>query len=106
MDMPLFDRQASQAAKVEGMERAAANNASLLELAKRVAVDVARRKGAITADDVALELYQKHGISPLALGNAAGSLFKDKRVWQYTGVTVPSIRENAHGRLLRVWKLR
>jgi hypothetical protein len=100
----LFSLSQSLANKDAGIAQAAANKASLLKYAKRLAVDLAREKGVITADDVAFELHRK-GISIHALGNAAGALFKGGD-WQFTGEFVRSTRSHANGNLLRVWRLK
>lgn len=98
----LFDAPASEAAKKAGMQQAADSNKSLLEHARKVAVELAQR-GPITADDVQRRLVEQ-GISEKALGNAAGSLFKGKQ-WVWTGRLVKSSRVHAHSNLLREWRL-
>jgi hypothetical protein len=102
--LPLFDRAASIAAKDEGIKRAADNKASLLAFARKQAIEVAREKGEITADDVQARLFEK-GISVRALGNAAGSLFRGKQ-WEWTGRFKLSERVHAHRNPLRVWRLK
>lgn len=103
--LPLFDYAASVAAKEAGMHQAAANKASLLAVARQVAIEVAQRKGTVNMDDVQFELHRR-GISIRALGNAAGSVFTDKTRWQFTGEYVKSSRVHAHGNLIRCWRLK
>lgn len=106
MSTPLFDHVEAQARKTRGMSLAAEKRNPLLGRVQAVAVEVARRKGCITADDVTFEMLRLDPhYRPEALGNAAGSIFKGKR-WQWTGEVLPAIRVESHGRLLRVWRLR
>jgi hypothetical protein len=98
----LFDAMAAADAAEVGMQQAADHKESLLKFAKKVACEIGRRQGIVTADDVQRELVEKHKISDRALGNAAGSLFKGP--WRFTGQTVKSVRVSSHGRLLRVWQ--
>lgn len=101
--LPLFDLSASLAARDKGMQQAADNNASLLKFARKLAVEIAEKKGTVTMDDIAFALHSR-GISIFALGNAAGSVFRGKQ-WQFTGQLVKSVREHSHGNLLRCWRL-
>jgi hypothetical protein len=101
--LPLFDAAAARVAAEQGMARAAENKKSLLKFAREVAVELGQRTGLVTADDVQHELGQR-GISEHALGNAAGSLFRDKTKWIWTGRLVSSERVCSHGNLLRVWQ--
>lgn len=78
-EFPLFDAIAAREAAESGMQKAADNKASLLAFAKSVAERLGRAKGTVTADDVQHELKAAHNISEHALGNAAGSLFKDRK---------------------------
>jgi hypothetical protein len=100
----LFDADASEAGKVAGMGRAAESRASLLDLARPIAVYIAlsRPTREVTADDVQRGLVEL-GYSPHALGNAAGSLFKGKE-WEWTGKFIKSERVHSHSNLLRVWR--
>lgn len=100
----LFDAQRSEQAKQAGMEQAAANHSSLLAYARLVAVEIARSRPSreVTADDVAAALEER-GVSCRALGNAAGSLFRDS-CWAFSGRYEKSVRLHAHRNLLRVWR--
>lgn len=102
----LFDYAAAREAAEQGMSQAADNNASLLAFAKEKARELGRRKGRVTADDVQRALAENPGkpISIHALGNAAGSLFRNKKEWRFTGDYVPSERVSSRGRMLRVWQ--
>lgn len=100
----LFDHAASVAAKERGIQQAADNKTSLLEFARKEAVELARAMGEITADDVQRRLVEK-GISVRALGSAAGALFRGKQ-WQWTGRFKKSERAHSHSNLLRVWSLK
>jgi Tfp pilus assembly protein FimT len=55
----IFDHAASVAAKERGIQQAADNKASLLEFARKEAVELARAMGEITADDVQRRLVEK-----------------------------------------------
>jgi hypothetical protein len=66
-------------------------------------VELARAgNGECTADDVQRVLIEQ-GISPHALGNAAGSLFRGGD-WEWTGRRVKSARVHAHANELKVWR--
>ena len=84
--------------KDEGMARAAENNKTLLTESRDIAVEIARTKGVVTADDVAKYIF------PRKLGPAAGSLFRDRR-FTFTGNRVKSTQSKNHARELKVWKL-
>ncbi len=99
---PLFDYAESQRHAEIGIGIAADNNPGILAIAKRVAVEIARERGEVNADDVQ-ERLMLLGHHRDALGNAAGSVFRG-REWQFTGRTVNSRRIQAHARLLRVWR--
>lgn len=101
--LPLFDAAEARRQAEVGIGLAAENNPRLLELARVIAVRIARERGEVTADDVQAEMMRR-GYRSDALGNAAGSIFRG-REWQFTGRTVNSVRINAHARLIRVWRL-
>lgn len=92
--------------KAHGIDRAALNRAEILELAREVALEIARGHvlGEVTADDVYLAL-QDAGEPTELLGPAAGAIFRGKE-WVWTGQWVPSTRVSNHARLNRVWRLR
>lgn len=102
--MSLFDYAESKMHRDLGMEIAAENNATLLVLAREIAVEIARCNGTVTADDVVFEMSKRgHGVH--SLGNAAGSLFRDRR-FEWTGGRTKSIRIHAHANEIKVWKLK
>jgi hypothetical protein len=101
MQQTSFNFTESIAARDRGMTIAADNNRDLLTQAREIAVSIARRKGTVTADDVAYEMECRE-LPPL--GNAAGSLFKGKR-WTWTGQRIKSARVHAHANELKVWRL-
>ncbi len=99
----VFDRQESARRKERGMAVAADHASTLLAKAREIAVEIARKKGEVTSDDVSIELGRRGW--PDCLGPAAGSIFKTKD-WAFTGKFVNSTRITNHSRLLRVWKLK
>lgn len=100
---PLFDAVAAREAAEQGIAEAADNKRSLLEFAKKKAIELGRQNQFVTADDVQAALVENK-ISDRALGNAAGSVFKDKTLWRYADRVVKSERVSSHGRLIRVWQ--
>lgn len=100
----IFDAIQSAELKTLGMAQAADRKASLLRHAREIAVSIARVKGTVCADGVYRKLIEG-GISELALGNSAGSLFTDGR-FEWTGRFNKSTRTIGHGNLQRIWKLK
>ena len=96
----LFNAAEARKQRDEGMQRAAVNRADALARARRMALDLGRTYGAITADDVHAALEQQDRD---ALGNAAGSVFKSD-AWEWRGEWRPSERVTNHGRYVRVWR--
>lgn len=105
MQTALFDKQASEQAKQDGMLLAAERRDDVLAFARRIAHELASRTHeGITADDVVKELVRRgHGVH--VLGNAAGSLFRGPE-WLFTGQRRRSDRVHAHRNELKVWRLR
>lgn len=97
----LFDAAESDRRKREGMA-IAADASSHLDLAREIAIDLARAHGEVHADMVIAELNERHGLT--TLGNAAGSLFRGKH-WKFSGRRVKSSRKHAHCNELKVWQL-
>jgi len=58
----------------------------------------------ITADDVR-ELFEVQHGRPLEIGNAIGSLFTNKKKWEYVG-RVRSKRPSSHTRYVSQWQLK
>lgn len=100
----IFDAMASRRLKERGMELAAAAKQPLLTLARIGAAEIARRRDSrcVTADDVQQFLVDE-GLDEGSLGNAAGSVFKDRTVWKFEGYE-KSKRELAHARVIAVWR--
>ena len=100
-----MSRHSGSALKKAGMTKAALNRKKKLEVARRVAVALAKRNSQkrCTADDVRF-LFESRGI-PFDLGPAAGSLFKGDQ-WEFTGDWTESKHPQNHSRMLRVWKLK
>jgi hypothetical protein len=103
-NLPLFDRQASEAAKDAGMALAAGNKQSLLEYAQELAVELARSNGEVTADDVVEQMHLRRGIEPGSLGNASGSIFKTGQ-FMIVGYS-RARRVKSHGRVIARWRLK
>ena len=99
--MSEFDYAKSIEAAENGMSFAARNQLSALEMARRIAVEMANRYGTANADDVGLQLIER---GYPATGPWAGSIFKGDQ-WIFTGDRVRSKRISNHGRELKVWRL-
>jgi hypothetical protein len=99
----LFDKHASENRKQHGMEAAAGAQETNLQLARRIAVQLCRAHGEVTADDVGKVLHTQYGID--SLGPAAGSLFKGGQ-FVFTGRRRRSERKKNHAREIKVWKLK
>jgi hypothetical protein len=105
MQTALFDKQASEQAKCDGMTRAEKGARVMLSYARAIATYLARKSpDGITADDVVQELVWQ-GYDVHCLGNAAGSLFRGPE-WEFTGQRRKSARVHAHANKLKVWRLR
>lgn len=100
--MNLFDAAEADRRRDAGKALAASARSELLEVARTMALALARRNGIVNADDVA-GMMADHGMNYADLGNAAGSVFDDGFEW--TGQVVRSARPSTHGRLVRVWRL-
>jgi len=105
----LFDAAEGRRLKEEGMAAAAAAKMTDLQLAQKVAVDVAEYRAGMgspptcCADDVFRILIANYGIN--TIGPAAGSIFKGER-WEWTGRVIESSRTSNRRRLIRVWRLK
>lgn len=106
--LEIYDAAESERLKQKGMDISAKSRKQLLRDARKIAVDLAHQNmGLCNADDVgryALEVWEVD--LALLLGPAMGSLFKDKKVWQFTGERVKSSRVKNHSREIKVWRLR
>ena len=98
----LFDLTRGEKLKREGMNKAADSRERQLAYARHVAEQIALSREDRTCD---ADLVQKVLIPDnIALGNSAGSLFRNKK-WKWTGKFKKSERPMNHARLIRVWKL-
>lgn len=101
-EQQIFNFEAAGRAKREGMKRAIRSEE--LEIARAIAESLAQT-GPISMDDVMRELIrQGYGID--FLGNSAGSVFADRKKWEWTGELIKSSRVRSHQNLLRTWKLK
>lgn len=98
-----FNFELAEGFKADGMLAAAYRREDVLVVARTIAIEVCRRKGEVTADDVYREMIRR-GIEPSELGNAAGSLFRVGFV--FTGRWKKSVRVSNHARMNRVWVMR
>lgn len=103
MSKKVFDLAAGESLKEMGMLFAATSRLQELEIARKIAreIAVASPDRTCDADQVQVRLIEM-GID---LGNSAGSLFKDAR-WVWSGKFRKSSRKSNHARIIRVWKLR
>ncbi len=101
--MSLFDEYLGDSLKQNGMDAAASKAGEALQLARAIAVELCKLKGACTADDVGKILYERHGIT--TLGPAAGSLFRSPE-FEHTGRFLKSARVSNHARRLMEWRLK
>jgi hypothetical protein len=104
MDKKDFDLAEGEALKELGMLFAATSRTAELDIARRIAREIALKSPDHTcdADQVQARLIEM-GID---LGNSAGSIFKSQFEWAWTGRFRKSARKTNHSRLIRVWKLR
>jgi hypothetical protein len=100
-----FDLPEGERLKESGMAQAedAFCRRKLIADARKIAVEIAERKGSVTADDVFAEM-EKRNLNPELLGNAAGSLFRGKE-FVFFGDWKKSARVTNHARMNRVWYL-
>lgn len=97
----LFDLEKGEQLKEEGMAVAAMNRKEQLEVARGIAKELALSgDGTTSADLVAKELYERHGIE--TLGPAAGSLFRGDN-WHQIGYR-KTTKASSHARPIGVWR--
>ena len=106
-DAANFDGEEGERRRGDGMDAAAVSRKHVLRLARQACVEaaLARANRTATADDAQKWLIDQ-GYSSDYLGNAAGSLFKDKNSWEFTGRWLPSQRVSNHSHQNRVWRLK
>jgi hypothetical protein len=98
----IFDKEESEKLKQEGMERAAMNGKALLEVARKVALEITPVGWPCHADMVGRALKDR-GL-PHNLGPAAGSMFKTDDWEMIPNATVKSQRRTNHSRKLEQWR--
>jgi hypothetical protein len=103
-DRTTFDLTEGERRKEQGLAQAELTRKQLLEIARLFAIQIARRNGSVTSDDVFYEMLRE-GYDPTALGPAAGSVFRGKE-WVFTGEWKKSQRLTNHASDLRVWRLK
>lgn len=93
-----------QKAKYIGMWNAASSKRESLERARQylITLSLERPDGVVNADD-ANQFIEHAGLPPL--GNAAGSLFKNRKIWEACG-WAPSERSGNHAHMNRQWRLK
>jgi hypothetical protein len=101
---PQFNLFAGEDLKEHGIERACWTRGMLLDQAREIAFDIARSRGEVTYDDVYVEML-KRDLHPENMGNAAGSVFRDRSTFSFTGRWSKSARITNHARVNRVWTL-
>ena len=87
----------------QGMNLAAMNNKEKLDIAREVAVEIAREKGEVTSDDVRYYLNLKPS-NRRDSQNWMGSIFRDRR-FSYTGRRIKSKIARNHAAEIKVWCL-
>lgn len=97
-----FDLAAGEAAKKRGMDLAAEKQPTKLAIGQQFAIEIAKRQGEVSADDVQKKLIE---LNLGSLGPAAGKLFP-KEIFEFTGRLKKSARESNHGRENRIWRLK
>src|SRR5215472_16015410 len=92
------EREADMTLALESLGRQ-----ELVEVARDIAEEIARKRGGVTADDYSRQMLQE-GFDPNDLGPAAGCVFRDKRFKQ-SGEWRKSERVSNHASDLRIWVL-
>lgn len=98
-----FNRARGEERRDAGIEAAASRRYMILVTARNLAYQIAREKGQVTADDVQ-EALLGLGISPEALGNAAGGIFRTGD-WVRIGYE-KSRRASNNARVVAIWRRR
>lgn len=100
-----FDSVLAEKWKRKGMRAAASVHRELLAEVKAALITIAGRRESrcVTADDAARWMIEQ-GLSPGALGNASGSLFRGPE-WELVSYC-SSERASRHRNRLGVWRLR
>jgi len=100
----MFDAAEANYQKEKGMKLAKDNRPYSLDVARRIALEIAPDyPEGLTSDDIGLELAKRgYMANP---GPAAGSMFKGGG-WYFTGERRKSARVTNHSRELKVWRRR
>jgi len=101
----LFDYAQSIQERDKGMANAVSGREKALAKARSIAFWIANMKGFVTADKVRQEYEYRGGDWAKDLGNAAGSIFKEKSKWQCVSFENSTVT-TSHARALRVWALK
>lgn len=99
-----FDLFEGEQRKEQGIAQAENSRVLLLMRAREIALELLAAKTEITYDDVYKRMAER-GLHPENIGNAAGSIFRDKTVFRFTGKWEKSSRVTNHARVNRVWTL-
>lgn len=101
-DLPEGERQ-----KEKGIAHATTNKSELLRHAQAVAEQIAASRASrkVSIDCVMRQLIEE-GFTPADLGKAAGSVFRNNLIWEFTGEYIKTKRITSHARPVGVWKLR
>lgn len=99
-----FDLFEGEHRKEDGIAQAENSRVLLLMRAREVALELLAVKPEITYDDVYKRMEERN-LHPENIGNAAGSLFRDKTIFRFTGKWAKSSRVTNHARVNRVWAL-
>lgn len=100
----MFDAATGDQLKEAGIARASRSRAALLWFAKAIAAHAGRTGEIVTADTVQREL-KRQGHDPSDLGNAAGALFRDRKLWTCVGFR-NSARTKRQSGTIREWRRR
>lgn len=103
-DKFIFDLPKGRERKEKGMSEAASRRQVVLDVARSIAVRIAKERGEVNSDDVFTELI-KAGYRPTELGNASGSVFRGNNFY-FTGRWKKSQRVSNHASDLRVWSIK
>ncbi len=100
-----FDLPQGECLRDAGMTQAADAYArrNLIVAARTIAIEIAKSRGSVTADDV-FKIMEERNLQPDLLGNAAGSIFRGKE-FVFFGDWKKSSRVTNHARMNRVWFL-
>lgn len=99
--MTLFNAAESRHQKEQGMAKVESNNFSWTELARNIAIRLAKKTGDVCADDVHKYLMDNN-LSLPDHPNAWGSIFRCKQL-RWSGKLKESSKVSRHSGLQRIW---